>query len=64
MYHPRVVEWLAELVALRDGGTAGVTLPYMASIITRGCRAEGIIGPDDTVGASAVGECLRRKSRG
>jgi hypothetical protein len=58
--HPRVNEWLDQLLGLKAQGLP-VTIPYMAAKLTKACRAEELIRPDAKISASALQKYLARR---
>lgn len=59
--HPRMQEWLHQLLSLRATGHA-VTNRYIAEKLTKGGRLEGIIPPAKTITENAVRVHLWRRS--
>ena len=61
--HPMVAKWLDRLLAMKAQGHT-ITQVYIAEMLSRGCRAEGLIGPDESIAPSTVGLWLRQNHRG
>lgn len=64
LHHPRIQQWAAQLLKLRDAGNAAITYPYIAEMLTRGARTEGIFGPKDSVSESSVRRYVKGLRRG